>query len=147
MQFIKEFKWGFVWLLITAILFFTPGNKFPEISWFDKYYFDKLLHASMFALFAFLFIYPRRKQDKRLQHLWITIILCYCILYGGLVEVIQHLYIPYRSGDILDFIADFIGSLIVFLWYRFHDYEETYFYVDGNTLKMKPQFSQKKRPL
>ena len=144
---IKEFKWGYLWLLITMILFFTPGNEFPEVSWFGKYQGDKLLHAGMFSLLSFLFIYPRRTKDKISKNMWITIVLCWCGLYGLLVEIIQYFFIPYRSGDFWDFLSDFIGALIVFTWFWFHDYEETYYYVDGNTLKMKPEFRPKRKPL
>lgn len=143
----REFKWGYFFLLVTMALFFTPGNEFPEVNWFNKLYLDKVLHAGMFSFLAFLFIYPRRKKDRVSKNLWITIILCCCTLYGLAVEVIQALFIPYRSGDVWDFVADLTGTLIVFMWFWFHDYEETYYYVDGDTLKMKPQFQPKRKPL
>lgn len=143
----KEFKWGYLWLIVTMVLFFTPGSELPQVTWIEKLHFDKVIHAGLFAVLSFLFIFPRRKKDKVSKNLWITIILCCCAIYGIAVEIIQALFIPYRSGDVWDFVADLFGTGIVFLWFWFNDYEETYFYVDGDTIKMKPKYQPKKKPL
>lgn len=33
------------------------------------------------------------------------------VLYGGLIELVQHYYFPPRIGDWYDFLADLLGSL------------------------------------
>ena len=40
--------------------------------------------------------------------------LCYPILYGGLMELLQEYYFPPRTGDWEDWIADIVGVLIAF---------------------------------
>jgi hypothetical protein len=139
----KDLRLGHIWFIITLFFFFMPGNALPEITWFEKYYCDKIVHACFFALLAFLFIFPRRKDEEEMKNMWVMMILMTCFVYAIATEIIQHLFIPYRTGDVLDAAADAFGSLIVFLWFRFHNYEEILWYIDGDAIITKPQFVKK----
>jgi len=48
-------------------------------------------------------------------------ILAWCFILGGGLEVVQHVWIEGRSGDVLDLLADMIGgalgmAAVRFLW-------------------------------
>ncbi|MBS1578087.1 MAG: VanZ family protein [Bacteroidetes bacterium] len=143
----KDLRWGQIWFVITLLLLFTPGNELPTITWFEKYYCDKIVHATIFGVLAFLFIYPRRKDEVELKNLWVFIVLMACLIYAIASEMIQHLFIPHRTGDILDFLADSVGALAVFLWFRTHNYEVLPWVVEGDTMKANPEYLKKKKPL
>ena len=70
-----------------------------------------------------------------------------CLIYAIASEMIQHLFIPHRTGDILDFLADSVGALAVFLWFRTHNYEVLPWVVEGDTMKANPEYLKKKKPL
>jgi VanZ family protein len=108
---VKTF-WPAVLSLIGAtILFCLPGDKFPEKRWFEKIFLDKWVHVGLFAVLVLLWSLPmlhRIKIKSRLQSVLIWISLTF-ILYGIVIEIIQGRYIPNRTFDIDDMVADAIG--------------------------------------
>jgi len=72
---------------------------------------DKLAHFIEFALLALLihraFYHSSRLSLARQAAKWAFII---SVCYGGVLEVYQR-YLPYRSCDIVDFLADCAGIL------------------------------------
>lgn len=73
---------------------------------------DKLLHFSAWTLLAFLFFraYREKSPFSQLKNglLWVSFLSA--ALYGMSDEIHQH-FVPSRTADILDFVADAIGSL------------------------------------
>ncbi len=107
-----------------AILILTgfPGSVFPRVK--PIVGLDKVAHFLMYACFAFACIWGYRKQfvtngiayKKRALLLTLAI----SIAYGGLTELMQEFFVPLRTGDWLDFLADSIGTLIgIFVFYLF----------------------------
>ena len=92
----------------------------PEVDdWFHRIYFDKWVHAGMFGILAFLFMWPFQKSDLpnfRKKQLYLVIaILTSC--WGFATECIQR-YVPGRSYDLLDWVADSFGVIIVLIFAR-----------------------------
>lgn len=86
---------------------------------------DKAVHFCMYfglsitAAFNYLRI---NKGNVNLIYLLIATFII-PVLYGGLIEIIQHNYCENRSGDWYDFLADFIGSLLALpfiFYYRYY---------------------------
>ena len=78
----------------------------------------------MYAGFAFSCIWGYRKQfissGKAYKKRALTLACTISILYGGLTELIQEHFIPKRTGDWYDFLADAIGTLFgISLFYLF----------------------------
>lgn len=91
-------------------LFYSSGNneigKIPHI--------DKVVHFLMFfgLSWAFSFDYTRIHIDrKHNDYRMILISLLPAVLFGGITEIIQGVYIEGRSGDIFDFFADILGAV------------------------------------
>lgn len=104
-----------IWFIIATILLCIPGKSLPHIGWFVTYQIDKLIHIAIFGLMSFLFC--NAQYSKK----WNWLIAVLCSLYGIAIEFIQENYVPNRSFDIGDIIADCIGSfaaLIVVSLYR-----------------------------
>ncbi|MBS1757695.1 MAG: VanZ family protein [Bacteroidetes bacterium] len=115
---IKKFIPGIAWFFVVMVLLFTPGNDLPEVGdWFTRIDFDKFIHMGVFALLAFLFMFPIGKSElnnKAKAQYFIKITLCAC-LWGITSEFIQEYFIPGRTYDILDWSADSIGAIIAML--------------------------------
>ncbi|GAA4744806.1 VanZ family protein [Flavisolibacter ginsenosidimutans] len=103
-----------LWLLFISVLFFLPGSALPKAGWLDAIYFDKWVHCGFFALLVFLwrFYFPRE-----LRYNWWLLLLALCYAFG--VEVIQYYFIPNRSFDLFDVMADMTGAFAgIWFWTR-----------------------------
>lgn len=78
---------------------------------------DKLVHGLMFAAIAVIYAVDWARHSHRRfvtikESLTISLI---SIVFGGVVEFLQWAMNVGRSGDVMDFIADGIGVVIVWL--------------------------------
>lgn len=105
-----------IWLLTTTLLLCLPGNDLPDISWIEQWHIDKLIHIILFFGWVFLFANTIADYRKRLRRMvWIVLA---GIAYGILIEFIQKYWIPHRSFDVDDMVADAAGCLLAWLWQR-----------------------------
>ena len=103
------------WFIIMSILFFLPGSDLPNAGWLEAIHFDKWVHIGLFAVLIFLW---RSSFDLDLDH-YNSILLLAALVYGLSVEVIQKYWIPNRSFDLFDLLADMTGAIGgLGVWYR-----------------------------
>jgi len=107
---------GILWFAISFYLLTIPGKELPQISWMDTLHVDKLVHITMFFLLSYLFSYPVRKSSRK--YTWMLLIAISGLLYGIAMEFVQKYYIPFRSCDVEDMVADGIGSFAGYFWWR-----------------------------
>jgi len=102
-----------IWLLLITTLLCIPGSKLPKIGWQDKIWFDKWIHIFLFMVLVILWskAYSHKKniQDSS-RKIFFQIMIVGC-LYGILMELVQKYFIPFRSFDLGDIIADAIGCV------------------------------------
>ncbi|MCU0335339.1 MAG: VanZ family protein [Chitinophagaceae bacterium] len=103
-------------LLLSFYLFFTPGDRLPVITWLDAIYFDKWVHAGLFLLLVWLWC--RALAKGHWHYRVVSLLTVLAIGYGIAVEYIQEAWVPYRSFDVLDMIADGVGALLGAVLYR-----------------------------
>ncbi|MBS1920060.1 MAG: VanZ family protein [Bacteroidetes bacterium] len=109
-----------LWLIISVILLTLPGSDLPEESWLDGIYFDKWVHVGMFALLTFLWCWVMSKRKSvavGLKTIFFEIALS-AIVFGILMEFVQRYFVPGRSFDIGDMIADAAGALAGYFYSR-----------------------------
>ncbi len=111
---------GLVWLYIVSFLMTMPASAFPTEDWFSKVQFDKWVHAGLFAMLVTCWCWGMKKLITRKEKLaavfiWVTILV---ILYGIGMEFIQKYYIPNRSFDFWDIVADAVGAYIGLIFSR-----------------------------
>ena len=81
-----------------AIMSLTESSYMPSVSLNDK-----VIHALLYAVLA-------AAWWLAIKHpVWIIVGVT---LYGALLELLQHYCTLTRSGEMADFLADFIGALI-----------------------------------
>jgi VanZ family protein len=103
------------WFVIMCFLFFLPGSDLPQANWLEVIYFDKIVHIGLFAVLIFL---CRSSFDLDFNH-YNWGLLFSAVLYGLAVEFIQKYWVPNRSFDLFDLLADSIGSVLgLIVWLR-----------------------------
>jgi hypothetical protein len=107
---------AFIWLIFISILFCLPGSSLPKADWLSKIWFDKWVHIGFFMVLVGLWNWALKTKTS-LQY---TYMIVGAIVYGLIVELVQHYLIPNRSFDPGDLIADSVGAFIgLFIWVRY----------------------------
>lgn len=113
-KFLEKRKIGLVYvpLVLYWVILFTattiPGNQLPDI-----HLSDKIEHFSAFFILAVLLnltlIYQRKSLLLFKYAALVTIIIC--LSYGAIDELHQ-MFIPGRSADLRDWLADSVGVIL-----------------------------------
>jgi VanZ family protein len=98
--------------MLSTILLTLPGTKLPKEDWLDKIWFDKWVHIGMFAVMTWLWCWGIIRRSKKIFY----VIAVVCLLYGIIMEFVQHWMIDNRSFDGGDIIADAAGCMIGLLF-------------------------------
>ena len=103
-----EHKFTIVALIWTAIIFIlcliTLKNVSVDVPIQGK---DKLVHFMFYFILVYLW-------GKALNDTKIILIVCFCVLYGIIIEVLQGVFTTTREFDIYDIIANLLGALTSF---------------------------------
>ncbi|MES2680717.1 MAG: VanZ family protein [Bacteroidota bacterium] len=105
-----------IWALIIFILCATPGQFILSANWLDLLSFDKFVHATMFFILCALLFTGGIRYEKK-SGLFV-LVFAGCVLYGGLLEVMQAKCFSNRSADWQDFVANSFGSLVALLFLK-----------------------------
>ncbi len=102
------------WFILMNILFVLPGSALPKSGWFSDIQLDKWVHVGLFAVLVFLWGSAFAPLFKKIW--WVLMV---AIAYGLVVEIVQKNWVPNRSFDLYDVLADAGGSMLgVFVWLR-----------------------------
>jgi VanZ family protein len=104
------------WLIILAFGMLTPGEQIPEVDLFD--FQDKAVHVVSFFLLAYLWCGIGIKKEQinyKNPRIWLNFLL-YGVLSAIGFELLQQ-YIPNRSFEIMDMIANAMGASLGLLGY------------------------------
>ena len=106
----QSFRYSLIWGFIIAILTLTPGDDLPDPPLIDIPHLDKFVHFMLFGVLSFLLSreFFLKKFPKKMVGSITLIIMAICLIYSGLIEIIQQ-FIPHRSGDWWDLLANFTG--------------------------------------
>lgn len=103
------------WLLLMCFLFVMPSTNLPKGGWWVDIQLDKIVHIGLFA--GLIFLWASAFELHLPATKWIVLVLA--VLYGTLVELVQKQWIPNRSFDVYDIIADAAGAVLgLFVWLR-----------------------------
>jgi VanZ family protein len=100
------------WWTLTACyaIAIIAGSVIPIDQDISRHSFDKWIHVLEYMLFALLLFQSGISSDFSLSNIfWISV--AFPILYGGLIELIQH-FLPYRSMDVMDFVTNAMGVFV-----------------------------------
>jgi VanZ family protein len=107
------------WLGLVTFLMCTPGTKFPKLDWQDKVMLDKWIHIFLLGVLTIAccraYISSSKRKSNILTKNAFLVITLLVILYGITMEFVQKNWVPFRSFDSGDIVADAIGAVIGFL--------------------------------
>ena len=95
-----------------------PNRDIPSVGFLDAIYFDKWVHAGIFAMLTFLFSWPFRKLYPPPYRLFISIAVL-ALLYGIAMEYVQKYLTTDRDFDYNDMLADGFGCLLGYIAIRY----------------------------
>jgi glycopeptide antibiotics resistance protein len=98
-----------IYTIGVVIALLTPGNALPKVPLFPNA--DKLVHLSLFAGFAFVWMRTKVILLNQKYHL---IPLGISFILPILLEYMQ-LFVPNRTFDYLDMVANLAGALFGFI--------------------------------
>ena len=106
-----------IWLLIITTLLCTPGTKLPKVTWQDKIWLDKWVHVFLFMVLVILWgkVYSNKKIIQNDTRKIFFQIMLLGFSYGIAMELVQKYFVPYRSFDLIDILADGVGCFIGYL--------------------------------
>ncbi|MCY7420918.1 MAG: VanZ family protein, partial [Chitinophagaceae bacterium] len=108
-----------IFFAISFILLVLPGNELPKSKLFFNG-FDKIVHILLFSVLTFLFCRPFKlaSANNEVKSKWFVIITLGAIIYGALMEFVQLHFVPFRSFELGDILADTLGALSAFIYSR-----------------------------
>ncbi len=123
-MFFKYTWWSLLWALIIFILCAIPGRDIPHVSFLELISFDKFVHAGVFFVLIVLTIRGFLLQNSftRLQRSAKISAFVICIIYGGLLEIMQGTLFEGRSASWFDIIANSFGAAMGLLLYKHIEY-------------------------
>ena len=107
-----------LWTLFIFVLMAIPGNMLPKEEKTFIPNVDKLIHATLFGSFVFLWsiYYATRKERNNNSDSRFLLVLIIACLYGVATELMQKYLIPNRDYDIFDILADSIGAVLGYVF-------------------------------
>ncbi len=111
-----------VWVIFEFVLIFIllrmPGSDIQGTSWmsfiFHLPFADKVIHMGLFGSLALsLFFHFEQYSNisfRSIRTKAVTLIVC--ILFGIGMEYYQKYFVPSRSFDVIDMLADAMGALV-----------------------------------
>jgi hypothetical protein len=112
------------WTLLTVILLCLPGSAFPSKGLFnlDIPYLDKIIHIILFGgIILFWCLYFLQKKDWNTNgRRTVLLVALFTIALGVCLEYIQLNYIPNRSFDKGDILANSLSAIVfgIFFYFR-----------------------------
>lgn len=102
-----------IWSLVILAVIGWPEKQIPDSDILKIPFIDKVIHFSMFAVFA-VFVYGGMWVQDKASSLYtyrLMITLTAGLAYGAVTEMIQHFFLEGRHGTAGDFLANAIGTV------------------------------------
>ena len=105
-----------LWTIAIQVLLCLPGSTLPNVDSWHIPNLDKYVHITLFGGFVVFWSYYFYRRQKSPNTLKIVFFIIYVIatFNGVLMEFIQRDYIPGRSFDLGDIIADMAGASLAY---------------------------------
>ena len=102
------------WTVVVGFFCLVPSNDIPTVSIPNL---DKLVHAFFHFVFTILwFLFFKKQVKKKNQFKLLIAAVCFSLLFGIGIEILQDKLTTTRSGDFFDVLANFTGAIIAF-WF------------------------------
>ena len=105
------------WTGVVGFFCLVPSNDIPTVSIPNL---DKLVHTFFHFIFTILwFLFFKKQVKKKNQFKLLIVAVCFSLLFGIGIEILQDKLTTTRSGDFFDVLANFTGAAIAFAFVFF----------------------------
>jgi hypothetical protein len=109
------------WLMLSFYLLTLPGSSLPTVSWLDAMQADKVVHILLFGVLVWCWYLPFKPfWGQRFLKSKALLVAFLAFHYGVVMEFVQKWFIPNRSFDGWDIVADGIGCALAYLLLQRH---------------------------
>ena len=116
----KSFLPAIVWGIFILIMSSLPGDDIPKSFINNIPFVDKIIHFFLYFLLVILILFGSlRKSKNTLTIRNFLFAFSISLLYGILMEVLQHFVFIMRSANLMDIIANATGSFIGLLTFYY----------------------------
>ncbi len=116
-MFFKNFWPAIVWAIVIFLLCSAPGKSIPSADWMRWINVDKWVHAFLYFV-LFLTCYNGYRKFAGNWKIYFILSFAICVAYGIGIELVQAFFLPDRSGDVPDAVANSMGSVFAVLAIR-----------------------------
>lgn len=114
-----NFRCTFLLSVLILIASLLPGGSFPRVSWSDMISLDKWVHFFIYFVLSFVWRMEWNKVPDRYSFFGRSLlVLLLAGMYGSALEAFQWLMNEDRYFEVLDIIANIIGSMAGLLTYH-----------------------------
>lgn len=102
------------WTIAVQVLLCLPGATISGISGPEIPHFDKYVHFILFGVLGVLwsyYVWAKKKMEPAVAK-WFRFVFMAVVANGILLEVVQYCFIPDRSFDWWDILADAAGAAV-----------------------------------
>lgn len=104
--------------LFVTVIMLVPVTKGSKV---NIPFFDKIVHALLYFLFAIIWLLYFRSLEKESKSIYVLVSIA-LFIYGIIIEVLQGSYIAARTHDNWDIVANATGIIIgVLVFYKAKD--------------------------
>ena len=95
-----------------------PTSSLPKFDWSNLIGFDKLAHLGVYSILSFLILYGANSIQGSKMYIKAIVV---SSAYGVLMEILQFSFYTGRYFEILDIIANIIGSFLGAVFFKLLD--------------------------
>ncbi len=114
----KKFIYWIPAILYMALIFYMSSHPAPEAAREVPIYFDiKIVHIVEYAILSLLFFFAL-DRTARIPLVWKLIYAVALTYLYGLTDELHQVFVPFRSGQLIDTMANLIGASAAqaFVW-------------------------------
>jgi len=110
-RFIKDYPFSIIFVLVVSYLSLSnpPALKIPLFPGWDKVV-HFCMYGGMSGVIWIEFLFRHQRKKKNIKHI-IGGAVIFPVLFGAAIELCQHYFTRYRSGEWMDFLAN-VGGVI-----------------------------------
>lgn len=130
---VYRYRWAILWMMGIACASFIPGNEFKGDG-VDGL--DKVIHLFFYLMLTFILAIANLRQSCITKRAWNPVLMATIssFFYGILIEIFQGTVFVSRSFEIMDVLANTLGTLSgAFLFYLI--FGNPKYYMPWNTKK------------
>ena len=105
-------------LAFVLLISLLPADNTNKVMFIDFPHIDKVIHFIMYFLLSLTILFDIYSNKKKPTKIDALSVLSLVLIFSGIIEIIQELYIDSRSGSYYDLISNFIGLIFGFIIYR-----------------------------